>query len=125
MSHLHAQEQEAAEAAADGEDSFQVEDNSTPRVSLDGSILTEDQARELAKFASQKEHKRAMEASIELFNRCAFAPKSDGQNDQALDHHVQHSRSYCICFCQYDSPQVLGNAALSELSALTAICCKA
>ncbi|KAK9788000.1 hypothetical protein WJX73_004027 [Symbiochloris irregularis] len=60
--------QEQSAESADGEDGFEVEEP-TPRASYDGSILSEDGARELAKFASQKEHKRAVEASIELFNR--------------------------------------------------------
>lgn len=61
--------QEQSGEAADGEDTFEMEEP-TPRVSSDGSILTEDGARELAKFVSQKEHKRAFEAGVELFGRC-------------------------------------------------------
>lgn len=72
MNHAHVPmtQQEQSAEAADGEDGFEAEEP-TPRVSLDGSILSEDGAKELAKFVSQKEHKRAFEAGIELFSRCA------------------------------------------------------
>lgn len=63
---MQAQERsvEAAEAE-DGEDS----DEAAPRSSADVPVAGKGVASELAKFATQKEHKRALETGIDLFNK--------------------------------------------------------
>ena len=70
--------QEHSTEAAEAEDEEVDGEEGTPRGSGDGTVALDNRAAsELAKFASQKEHKRSMETGIDLFNRsgACFLPR--------------------------------------------------